>query len=254
MNLPPLCASCTRFTSFDPKHPKAYCAAFPDGIPDDILKGGFDHRYAHAGDHGVRYSPATDDDSVALLDLYERVHPEAGKQSKETSNYRLVDNPAENCKNCKFRVYSEGDKHATCSKVQGTVDPQHVCDLWKSNVETRYSADQPRDADGRFGSGDGEAGTVKGVTDSELQGRATAISQSMHGATIDLTGASKEIQKGVLSSMEKFNQSYPAVRVDVRMGDRLEHDAVAETHPVLTTWREKVLRVRLFLVITLRLR
>jgi len=33
------------------------CVAFPDGIPDDILSGEFDHTQPHEGDNGIRYEP-----------------------------------------------------------------------------------------------------------------------------------------------------------------------------------------------------
>ncbi|MCC7494988.1 MAG: hypothetical protein IT204_21750 [Fimbriimonadaceae bacterium] len=34
-----------------------HCAAFPDGIPPEILIGGFDHRAPHPDDSGVRFEP-----------------------------------------------------------------------------------------------------------------------------------------------------------------------------------------------------
>jgi hypothetical protein len=33
------------------------CDAFPDGIPDDIADGRFDHIFPHPGDHGIRFEP-----------------------------------------------------------------------------------------------------------------------------------------------------------------------------------------------------
>ena len=34
-----------------------YCDAFPEGIPDVIMTGMFDHRQPFEGDHGIRYEP-----------------------------------------------------------------------------------------------------------------------------------------------------------------------------------------------------
>lgn len=33
------------------------CLAFPDGIPDDILSGDFDHTQPHDGDNDIQYEP-----------------------------------------------------------------------------------------------------------------------------------------------------------------------------------------------------
>jgi hypothetical protein len=33
------------------------CAAFPDGIPEEILVGRFNHRAAHPGDNGIQFDP-----------------------------------------------------------------------------------------------------------------------------------------------------------------------------------------------------
>lgn len=33
------------------------CDAFPDGIPDAILKSGYDHRKRYRGDQGITYEP-----------------------------------------------------------------------------------------------------------------------------------------------------------------------------------------------------
>jgi hypothetical protein len=49
-----LCAFCTRFQP-DARQPT--CEAFPNGIPAEILHGGFDHRQPFEGDQGILYAP-----------------------------------------------------------------------------------------------------------------------------------------------------------------------------------------------------
>lgn len=65
-----ICFACARFRPWDFEHPQAYCAAFPDGIPDDIMFGGFDHRKPHDGDHGLGF--VLKEGEQANLDHYEQ--------------------------------------------------------------------------------------------------------------------------------------------------------------------------------------
>ena len=46
----PTCFGCRRY-----RGDSLSCEAFPDGIPDDIASGDFDHHESHDGDHGLRF-------------------------------------------------------------------------------------------------------------------------------------------------------------------------------------------------------
>jgi len=46
------CVTCANFL-----HGYAVCRAFPDGIPDDVLRGVVDHNKPVDGDHGVQRVP-----------------------------------------------------------------------------------------------------------------------------------------------------------------------------------------------------
>lgn len=52
---PPICDACSRLR---PLGDRLACEAFPDGIPDEILFEGFDHREPFPGDQGVRFELA----------------------------------------------------------------------------------------------------------------------------------------------------------------------------------------------------
>lgn len=71
----PICASCVRFSPGLGEDlltdSPATCAAFPRGIPDEILIGGFDHREPYAGDNGVRYMPERTTTGRRLLAAFE---------------------------------------------------------------------------------------------------------------------------------------------------------------------------------------
>ena len=47
----PICMSCKHFCE------GLACKAFPDGIPNAILRSSYDHRKPYPGDHGIQYEP-----------------------------------------------------------------------------------------------------------------------------------------------------------------------------------------------------
>lgn len=65
----PICESCARVGP-GPEGGFA-CAAFPDGIPEEIYPGGFDHRQPFPGDNGVRWELSSEEGAEARLRAYE---------------------------------------------------------------------------------------------------------------------------------------------------------------------------------------
>ena len=53
---PPMCTQCARRTD----GPGYACEAYPDGIPDEIYEGEWDHRTPKPGDRGLRFVPRDD--------------------------------------------------------------------------------------------------------------------------------------------------------------------------------------------------
>jgi len=53
---PLLCTGCIHFElNLDNDDLPIRCAAFPDGIPDEILWEGVDHHKPYPGDHGIQF-------------------------------------------------------------------------------------------------------------------------------------------------------------------------------------------------------
>lgn len=61
MTVFPICAACSRYQA------GSTCEAFPQGIPDAIAEGGYDHRQPFAGDHGILFDLG-DDDALVLYE------------------------------------------------------------------------------------------------------------------------------------------------------------------------------------------
>ncbi len=66
-----ICGACARL---GPRvdRPGVACAAFPDGIPDEIYVDGFDHRKPFDGDNGLRFELAAGEESY--LAAYDEAH------------------------------------------------------------------------------------------------------------------------------------------------------------------------------------
>lgn len=62
---PSMCLACARLRE------AGTCQAFPDGIPDEILRRGFDHRNAFPRDNGLRFVQADTEDAAASFAQWE---------------------------------------------------------------------------------------------------------------------------------------------------------------------------------------
>jgi len=77
---PPLCTLCERLRAvpLSGGDLTVGCEAFPEGIPDAIFLGGFDHRRPFEGDHGIRFLAADGPEAETALSAWvaAQVEPE----------------------------------------------------------------------------------------------------------------------------------------------------------------------------------
>jgi len=81
---PPICMSCARMAR-GPNAAVGTCEAFPEGIPDDIWLGGYDHRLPYPGDEGVLFSLALSPDAAAGLEAYD----DSGRAGSAQIGYKV---------------------------------------------------------------------------------------------------------------------------------------------------------------------
>jgi hypothetical protein len=70
---PVICLACRHFHRPEPEDfsaPVPSCTAFPEGIPEEIVEGGFDHRKSFKGDRGVLFE--LDPEFEDILRIYEK--------------------------------------------------------------------------------------------------------------------------------------------------------------------------------------
>lgn len=69
MNFKSNCLHCRHFNFLEPddEEQAPSCAAFPLGIPDEIIRQGFDHRHEYPGDDGIRFE-LDDDGDPSVVD------------------------------------------------------------------------------------------------------------------------------------------------------------------------------------------
>lgn len=66
----PICSSCARFTHCGDGFGFC-CEAFPDGIPEAIVRDGADHRKPFKGDRGIRFVLSEEAGAADRLAAYE---------------------------------------------------------------------------------------------------------------------------------------------------------------------------------------
>ena len=77
----PICLGCRHYDRTAPG-PGIRCAAFPDGVPEEIFLSGADHREPFDGDRGIQFEPI-DDEAVAYAELLFSPMPECQEDLAE---------------------------------------------------------------------------------------------------------------------------------------------------------------------------
>ena len=66
----PMCLACRHYRRAISSADPVVCAAFPDGIPNDIFWEYADHRLPYAGDRGIRFEAKDADGAEYVEELY----------------------------------------------------------------------------------------------------------------------------------------------------------------------------------------
>ena len=66
----PICLYCTHYDR-SVLRDGYFCAAFPDGIPDEIIESQLDHRDPVDGDHGIQFNPDCERGAAYAAELFD---------------------------------------------------------------------------------------------------------------------------------------------------------------------------------------
>lgn len=80
---PAICFSCALLAPDDDEvaDGQLRCSAFPDGVPDEIANGSFDHRKKYPGDGGLRWVSGGDAYAKEMLQAWLESRPRRSKRA-----------------------------------------------------------------------------------------------------------------------------------------------------------------------------